>query len=85
MRSRTSGRYGAGGGDNLAASEGCLVVVAHPRRSGDWPPSVRCNISSTITLLITSTASKLWPGLIEYSAQRYGGIVECSNSIAHCR
>lgn len=47
--------------------------------------SVRCNISSITTLLMSSTASRLLPDLIQYSAQRYGGIVACSNSIAHCR
>ena len=39
--------------------------------------------SSTRTPPITWTASRLRSGSIDYSAQRYGEIVECSSSTAH--
>src|SRR5215471_11741975 len=68
-------------GSNLGSSNlGCP-----PTAFRRFAASVRCSISSTTTLLITSTASTLRPGSIEYNAQRYGGMVACSNSIAHCR
>src|SRR2546422_831013 len=47
--------------------------------------SVICTISAKRTLLTSSVASELRRDSIEYSAHKYGGIVECSNSIAHCR
>ena len=43
-----------------------------------------CSISSTTTERITSLASSLPSGCIEYSAHRYGGIVESSSVTAAC-
>ncbi len=44
-----------------------------------------CSISSITTLRMMSAASTLVPSSMEYSAQRYAGMVACSSMTACCR